>query len=122
MGFILDVLRALIRIIATASLLIGLMVLGFFAAVMMRASEGLPSQVLGQVWFQNDPFAFLEKGPSIQLVQVFFERKLAMPVLWDPVVLTILNWPSWAALLATSAVFLIIATLLFRITRRRRAR
>jgi|GEM_PF-2445414 len=122
MGFILDVLRALIRIIATASLLLGLMMLGFFAAVMVRAGDGLPSQVLGQVWFQNDPFAVLEKGPSIQLVQVFFERKLAMPVLWDPVILTILNWPSWAALLATSAVFLIIATILFRITRRRRAR
>jgi hypothetical protein len=120
MRFIFEVVRSLVRIIATFCLLAGLMAIGFLAVVVVRAGEGLSTQILGRVWFQHDPFAFLQKGPSIQLFQVFFERKLGLPVLWDPVILTILNWPSWIALAAVAAFFLIPAAILFGVTRRRR--
>lgn len=85
---------------ALLALISGAKALGFLAALIAIAVKDvtLYRQPLGQVWFQNDPFFFLLNSPSIQLVQVFFERKLQLPQLWDPVVLTLLNWPAWAAL------------------------
>jgi len=118
MRFIVDVIRALIRILALAFGLFGLVGL-VFEIVVLVAGDGRAAQSLGQVWFQHDPFAFLNKGPSIQLAQVFFERKLQMPALWSPGITTILNWPSWVALLGVGLGGVVIMLVLFAITRRR---
>ena len=120
MRFIVDVIRALIRILALALGLFGLAGL-VFEAIVLTAGDGRSSQSLGQVWFEHDPFAFLNKGPSIQLAQVFFERKLQMPSLWYPGITTLLNWPAWLALGAVGVGGLVLMAVLFRITRRRRA-
>jgi hypothetical protein len=118
MRFILDVIRALFRIVGVAILALGLAAIGFLVAV-INAGEGLAGQVLGRVWFQHDPFAFLNKGPSIQLVQVFFERKLAVPALWDPGMTTLLNWPAWLALGSFGLLCVVVCSFLFALTKRR---
>jgi hypothetical protein len=55
----------------------------------------------GQVWF-NIHVA------SLNLTQAVVQRFLH-PLLWDPVIATILQWPAWSLLGAPAAVFIAIA-------------
>lgn len=75
------------------------------------------TQPLGQVWFQSDPFFFILQSHSIQLAQVVIERKLQWPALWNPGVTTILNWPSWVALLVVGGACFIIGGIFWRMAR-----
>ncbi|HHB83914.1 MAG TPA: hypothetical protein ENK61_10690 [Devosia sp.] len=77
------------------------------------------NQVLGQVWFQHDPFFSLFQSHSIQLAQVIAERKLQWPALWNPGVTTILNWPSWMALLVLGVGGLVLGGILFYLAAKR---
>ena len=117
MRFVTEVLRAVVRIFAVGFGLLGLGGLAALGAVLV-AGNGLAGQLLGRVWFQHDPFVGALNSPSIQLVQVFFERKLSLPQLWNPGVTTLLNWPSWMALGAVALVGLVLCFGLLRMTRR----
>lgn len=121
---------AVIRIILKSlSGLVGLFfgVLGAIALVFLVMvfvpDSSLAGQPLGQVWFQHDPLLALLHNPSIQLAQVVVERKLNLPGLWNPGITTLLNWPSWQALLTVGAAGLIIGGIFWRLAmpKRRRA-
>lgn len=45
---------------------------------------------LGQLWYDLDP-------GSLNLAQAVVQRYL-LPELWDPGIITLLQWPSWAVL------------------------
>ncbi|MBU1175531.1 MAG: hypothetical protein KKH72_09020 [Alphaproteobacteria bacterium] len=118
MRFVLDVIRAFFRIVALMLMLTAFFAIGLLFNALLSGYEKL-SFPLGRVWFEDDVLRPILGSPSIQLFQVFFERKLAMPFLWDPVITTILNWPTWLAL-GGGAVFCVIgAMLIFGFTKRR---
>ena len=119
MSFVVDVIRAMIRIIAFALMVLAIFAVGLLAnAVVM--GDGRLAEPLGRVWYRDDVLAPILHSPSIQLFQVFFERKLGMPFLWDPGITTILNWPTWLALSSGSVVCVIVGMLGFSVTKRRK--
>ncbi len=71
---------------------------------------------LGQVWFQNDPFANLFNTPSLPLFGAIIERRIS-PALWDPFIVTILGWPSWMALLFIAVFFILFSSIFIRFSR-----
>ena len=109
------VLTLVLRLLAALCALAAAGALGFCIAVIVAGP--LAGQPLGQVWFQHDPFLSLTGSPSIQLVQVFFERKLSLPVLWDPGIVTLLNWPSAIALAVVALGFSCLEAFIFDGTR-----
>ena len=121
MGVILIILKVLGGLLGVALAVTGALALVFLVMVFVPDSS-LASQSLGQVWFRHDPFLALFNNPSIQLAQVVIERKLNLPMLWNPGITTILNWPSWLALMSIAVVGMALGTLLWRLavpTRRR---
>lgn len=116
MGIITGILKLLSGIVGVAFGLIGLTMVVFEVMVWVP-KPALATQPLGQVWFQNDPFFFILQSHSIQLAQVIAERKLQWPALWNPGVTTILNWPSWMALLVVGATCFIIGGIFWRLAR-----
>lgn len=117
MTAIFGVIRAFFRLVGLIFFAIGAISLGFLVAV-LAAGNGLASQALGQVWFQNDPFSAYVNTASLPLFGAIIERRIH-PKLWDPVFLTILGWPSWLALLVLAIVFLGISVIIFSLARRR---
>lgn len=83
----------------------------------MVAGDGRAGQALGQVWYQNDPFTSVLHTASLPLLGAIVERRIN-PLLWDPVAVTWLNWPSGPALLTAAGLFFIVAGLLFGLMRR----
>lgn len=108
MRFVGDVFRAIFRLLALVFTLAGLAVLGLLGYLLIFGN-GMASQVLGQVWFQNHV-------ASLNLLQAIVQRRL-VPELWDPGIVTLLGWPSWMALAIVAGALLVIAWLLFRIKR-----
>ena len=57
------------------------------------------------IWMQSGAWAPIAAGQlwfdihrdSLQLAQPAIERYI-LPALWDPVILTVLQWPAWAVL------------------------
>jgi len=118
MRFVLDVIRAMIRIFALVLMLFAFAAVGLLInAVMM--GDGRLAEPLGRVWYRDDVLAPFLHTPSIQLFQVFFERKLGLPFLWDPGITTILNWPTWLALGGGAVFSVIVSMLMFAATKRR---
>lgn len=113
MAIIGGLVKLVLGVVGLVLLTFGLMCLGFFVAVLI-SPEGLAGLPLGQVWFQNDPFFALMDTHSIQLAQVVIERKLGLVSLWNPGVTTLLNWPSWQALLVVGVVASVLGYLLLR--------
>ncbi len=72
----------MLRIIGLILILLGAAALYFDAAA---AEDGFRLRALGEVWFEVHP-------NSLQLIQPAIERHIS-PVLWDPVMLTLLTWP-----------------------------
>ena len=118
MRFALDVARAFIRIIAAMLMLTAFFATGLLINAVLSGYEKL-SWPLGRVWFEDDVLRPILGSPSIQLFQVFFERKLGLPVLWDPVITTILNFPTWLALGGGAMVCVVVSMLIFGFTKRR---
>lgn len=110
MQAIAGIIRALFRLVGLIVTLAGLGALGLLVAV-AAAGNGMISQPLGQVWFQNHV-------ASLNLTQAIIQRRL-LPELWDPGLVTALGWPSWMALSAFGVVFLLIGGILVSATRRR---
>lgn len=103
MGIIRLVFKLAAAVAGLFFLVIGLF--GFaFEVVVIMASDNRANQVLGRVWFEHDPFLEYLGSPSIQLAQVIFERKLGLDSVWNPGITTLLNWPSWLALVAIGVV------------------
>jgi len=113
-----NILRAFFRLLALFSLALGATAFGFFIAVLV-AGNGLAGQVLGQVWYQNDPFTQFINTASLPLIGAIIERRIH-PVLWDPVFLSILGLPSWMGLLVLTAFFVGLSLIILRLTRRAR--
>ncbi len=93
-----------------------------FLVLVFVPDASLAEQPLGQVWFRHDPFLPLLNNPSIQFAQVFFERKLNMPALWNPGITTLLNWPAWLGLMVVGILGVVLGGLFWRLatpTRRR---
>ncbi len=70
--------------------------------------DGTPFRSVGAFWYANHP-------TSLQLAQPAIERYV-LPELWNPLIVTMLNWPLVAVLLVLGAALL----LLGRVKRRRR--
>lgn len=119
MGFIKGILKLLSGLIGLVFALPGLIMLVFEVMVWVPDSS-LASQSLGRVWFQHDPFFSILQSHSIQLAQVIVERKLQWPELWNPGITTILNWPSWIALLVLGISCLIISGIFSNLARGKR--
>ena len=59
------------------------------AMIWVQSGEWAPIAA-GQLWFDIH-------RDSLQLAQPAIERYI-LPALWDPVILTVLQWPAWAVL------------------------
>ncbi len=112
MGIIVGFLKLSSALSGMIFFLFGILMLVFEIMVWVpERSRAVDS--LGQVWFQNDPFAGLFGTQSLPLVGAVIERKIS-PVLWDPFAVTILAWPSWLALLFLAVLALMISSILLR--------
>jgi len=89
------VLRIVLGIIGWL-LVAGAAVMAVREAMMWAQSGAWTPIAAGQLWFD------IHKD-SLQLVQPAIERYI-LPALWDPVILTVLQWPAWAVLGAPGLV------------------
>ena len=123
MRLISGLFRLLVGLVGLLALAIGALALVFEVGV-FTAGDGRATKILGEVWYRHDPFAHYLNTASLQLLQVFFERKLKLPALWDPGITTILNWPAWLALLTLVVGGLLVGVILLGLAlpRRRRSR
>ncbi|MHA1524838.1 MAG: hypothetical protein ACTSY1_10590 [Alphaproteobacteria bacterium] len=64
------------------------------------AAGALELTPLGETWFKIDP-------PSLNLVQAVVER-YTHPLIWDPLIVTVLQWPTFAVGLGLGLVFILI--------------
>ena len=71
------------------------------------------AQVTGAVWYQVH-------SDSLNLTQAITQRYI-LPVLWDPIAITILNWPLWLAILVVVLVPAILGGVLVTLFRPRGA-
>lgn len=102
--------QAVVYLLAVLFGLPGLLAL-VFEVLVWAAGDGRAFSPLGQVWFQHDPFLPLIHTASLPLLGAIIERRVS-PYLWDPLLVTILNWPSWLALLVVALFFLAISGVL----------
>ena len=63
-----------------------------------------PTAITGQLWFELD-------NGSLNLVQAVTQRYVA-PFLWDPLAITVLNWPLWQAVPVTALIAGLIGAIL----------
>lgn len=117
MKMLVTIVRILFQILGGVIFALGGIAL-VFEAIVLFASDGRMNQVLGQVWFQHDPLLSTLGSPSIQLAQVVIERKLGLISLWNPTITTVLNWPSWIALLTIAAVLILVGGIVFSLATR----
>ena len=120
MGILSGLLRLFSGVLGLVFSLFGIMMLVFEVMVWIPDAERA-NQVLGRVWFEHDPFFSLFQSHSIQLAQVIAERKLQWPTLWNPGITTILNWPSWMALLILGISGLVLGGVFFALAGKRRS-
>ena len=75
----------------TGILLIAVAILALASDAKLSFEEMEPRfTAIGQYWYTYS------RG-SYGGIQVFVERKLHAPFLWDPVLLTFVQWPAWVA-------------------------
>ena len=61
-------------------------------------SQSWNAVLLGELWFKLDP-------GSLNLMQAVIQRYL-FPALWDPIIISVLLWPSWLISLLIGGVLL----------------
>ncbi len=82
-------------------LLLGLALLALIYEIVMAASTGgYRSIAAGELWFRLHPY-------SLNLSQAVTQRYLS-PSLWDPVMVSLLQWPAWSTLGAPGAILAIL--------------
>ncbi len=89
------------RLVGWVLVIIALLLGGGELVSSLQAGEWAP-QLLGQLWFEFD-------SESLNLTQAIVQRYL-LPVLWDPVIVTILLWPAWLVFIVPG----LLLVLLFR--------
>ncbi|MEM9442102.1 MAG: hypothetical protein AAGA73_16800 [Pseudomonadota bacterium] len=78
-------------------LLLILALLVLIYEVWIAASNGGYQPIAaGELWFNLHPY-------SLNLSQAVIQRYL-LPSLWDPVIVSVLQWPAWSILAAPGAV------------------
>lgn len=87
------------RVLGWIIFAISLLLLGAEIVTSLQAGEWAP-QLLGQLWFEFD-------SGSLNLVQAIVQRFLH-PVLWDPMILTLLLWPAWTIFMAPGLLLIIL--------------
>jgi len=87
--------------------------IGVLLAGVAALAGGAPlGAVAGKVWYEVSP-------GSLGLAQEVTQRYV-LAVLWDPIAITLLNLPLWAATLLTAGVLAIPGILLIRLAPRRK--
>lgn len=95
----------IVRLLAAVSLLVAL-VAGIHDAMLSATTEKLVITPLGKAWFDIH-------AASLNLVQALIER-YASPTIWDPGIITLLQWPAWAVMAGLGIVLLFFARILRR--------
>ena len=72
------------------------MVLVLALGLWLVVSGHSATAITGQLWFELD-------NGSLNLVQAITQRYIA-PFLWDPLAITVLNWPLWQAVPVTALI------------------
>jgi len=95
----------------TLSLLFMLAAAGALGHDIYRSAQSsqLTSTALGKMWFDLD-------AGSLNLVQAVIERHI-WPTLWDPALVTVLQWPAWVVFITIGIFFLLMSRMF---TRRKR--
>ncbi|MFB9353772.1 hypothetical protein [Sneathiella chinensis] len=86
-----------LKIVAWGLIILALLLGGAEIVASLEAGEWTP-QLLGQLWFMID-------SSSLNLLQAVVQRYLH-PVLWDPVILSVLLLPAWAVFLVPGSLLL----------------
>jgi hypothetical protein len=97
----------LLRLLAIIFGALGLAALGLDLSETMGSDRGFQMRAIGEYWFRIDP-------NTLQLAQPAIERHVT-PLLWDPVIQTVLTWPA-------AVVLFVLAVLLAGVSWRRRRR
>lgn len=79
-----------------------------YELVMAAQTGGYRTIAAGELWFRLHAY-------SLNLAQAITQRYL-LPSLWDPVIVSLLQWPAWSIIGAPGAI---LAFLFFPRTRRR---
>ena len=93
------------RILGRILLLLALLLL--VGGVVLAVTGGTVTGVTGAVWYQHH-------ADSLNLSQAVTQRYV-LPFLWDPVAVTVLNWPIWLSVAVTVLVPGILGWLLLRL-------
>ena len=107
--------RGIIRAVATGIRVV--VVVGVLFLLVMALVIGLgiwlvvtgtsPTAIAGQVWFELD-------NGSLNLLQAVTQRYIA-PFLWDPLAITLLNWPLWQAVPVAALIVGLIGIILLAV-------
>ena len=111
MGILLFIIRNILRLLATIMMLFGAIAFAFFIAVII-APDGRGTKLLGQVWYDNDPFSQFLDTASLPLLGAIIERKIH-PFLWDPLFLWFLGIEARISLIIMASGLAFIGWLLF---------
>ncbi len=90
------------RLLGAVALIVAI-VAGARDAVLTTSAEKLVLTPLGKDWFTID-------AESLNLTQAVIERYL-LPGLWDPVFLTILQWPTWVGFAGLGLLLILVGNL-----------
>ncbi len=71
-----------------------------YEIVMAAGASGYRPIAAGELWFSLHPY-------SLNLTQAITQRYL-LPSLWDPIAVSILQWPAWSILGAPGAILAIL--------------
>jgi len=115
MKVITSIIKAISAVLGIVTALFGALML-FFEVMVWFPDNSRAYSSLGQVWFQNDPFANLVGTPSLPLFGAIIERRIS-PTLWDPFLVTILAWPSWMALLFVAVFSLLLSSIFIKFSK-----
>ena len=107
--------KAISALLGTITALFAALML-FFEIMVWFPDSSKAYSSLGEVWFQNDPFASMFSTPSLPLFGAIIERRIS-PALWDPFIVTILAWPSWMALLFIAVFCLLLSSIFIKFSR-----
>ena len=95
------IIRAVVTFIRVVLIVVGVLFLLVMALVLalglwLVVSGHSATAITGQLWFELD-------NGSLNLVQAITQRYVA-PFLWDPLAITVLNWPLWQAVPVTALI------------------
>lgn len=113
MGILSFIIRNILRVLATIIMFLGAVAFAFFIAIII-APDGRGTKLLGQVWYDNDPFSQFLDTASLPLFGAIIERKIH-PLLWDPVFLWFLGLQARISLIIMALGLAFIGWLIFRL-------